>query len=70
MSSDRNRNYFMPEMIIVAVENIDRETDFTVTKIKTKRVNTMGRGKNFLKFIEKELTPFVRKIIELNPAEP
>jgi len=61
MSSDRNRNHFMPESIIIAIENVDRERDFTVTKIKTKRPNTMGGGKNFLNFIEKELIPYVDK---------
>ena len=61
MSSNRNRNYFMPETIVVAVENVDRERDFTVTKIKTKRPNTMGGGKNFLNFLEKELIPFLDK---------
>lgn len=59
MSSSNNRNYMMPETIIVAIENVDRERDFTVTKIKTKRPNTMGGGKNFLNFIEKELIPFI-----------
>lgn len=59
MSSDRNRNYFMPETIIVAIENVDRERDFTVTKLKTKRPNRMGGGENFLNFIEKELIPFI-----------
>ncbi len=59
MSSNRNRNHFMPETIIVAIENIDRERDFTVTKIKTKRPNTMGGGRHFLDFIEKELVPYI-----------
>jgi hypothetical protein len=59
MSSDKNRNYFMPETIIVAIENVDRERDFTVTKLKTKRPNRMGGGRNFLNFIEKELIPFI-----------
>jgi len=45
----------------VAIENVDRERDFTVTKLKTKRVNTMGGGKNFLNFIEKELLSYVDK---------
>ena len=61
MSSNRNRNHFMPETIIIAIENVDRERDFTVTKIKTKRPNTMGGGRNFLNFIEKELLPHVDK---------
>jgi predicted alpha/beta superfamily hydrolase len=61
MGSDRNRNHFMPETIIVAIENVDRERDFTVTKIKTKRPNTMGGGRVFLDFIEKELIPYIDK---------
>lgn len=67
MSSDRNRNHFMPETIIVAIENVDRERDFTVTKIKTKRVNTMGGGRNFLNFIEKELIPYIDKYYRTAP---
>ena len=61
MSSDRNRNYLMPESIIVAIENVDRERDFTVTKLKTKRPNTMGGGLKFLDFIQEELVPFLDK---------
>ncbi|TRZ46345.1 alpha/beta hydrolase [Robertkochia solimangrovi] len=61
MSSGTNRNYFMPETIIVAIENVDRERDFTITKIKTTRPNTMGGGKHFLKFIENELLPYLDK---------
>ncbi|MFT4850793.1 MAG: putative alpha/beta superfamily hydrolase [Sediminicola sp.] len=68
MSSDRNRNYFIPETIIVAIENVDRERDFTVTKIKTKRPNTMGGGINFLNFIEKELIPYVDKNYRTEPS--
>lgn len=60
MSSDRNRNHLMPASIIVAVENIDREHDLTVTKIKTKRENTMGGGRDFLDFIQDELLPHIR----------
>ena len=67
MSSDRNKNHFMPETIIVAIENIDRERDFTVTKIKTKRPNTMGGGRDFLDFIEKELIPYVDKNYRTEP---
>ncbi|MCB9080550.1 MAG: alpha/beta hydrolase [Lewinellaceae bacterium] len=59
LSSDRNRNYMMPETIIIAIENVDRERDFTVTKIKTTRVNTMGGGRKFLAFMEKELIPYL-----------
>jgi hypothetical protein len=68
MSSNRNRNNLMPESIIIAIENVDRERDFTHTKIKTKRPNTMGGGRNFLNFIEKELIPYVDKNYRTEPS--
>jgi len=67
MSSNRNRNNLMPESIIIAIENVDRERDFTVTKIKTKRPNNMGGGRNFLNFIEKELVPNIDKKYKTEP---
>lgn len=67
MSSNRNRNNLMPESIIIAIENVDRERDFTLTKIKTKRPNTMGGGRNFLNFIEKELIPYIDKKYRTKP---
>jgi predicted alpha/beta superfamily hydrolase len=68
MSSNRNRNNLMPESIIIAIENVDRERDFTVTKIKTKRPNTMGGGRNFLNFIEKELIPYIDENYRTEPS--
>ncbi|MCG2462175.1 alpha/beta hydrolase [Flavobacteriaceae bacterium F89] len=68
MSSDRNRNNLMPESIIIAIENVDRERDFTVTKIKTKRPNTMGGGRKFLNFIEKELIPYIDENYRTEPS--
>ncbi|WP_224490935.1 alpha/beta hydrolase [Robertkochia flava] len=59
MSSPRAGNHLMPETIIVAIESPDREKDLTVTKIKTARPNTMGGGKDFLKFIQDELIPYI-----------
>ena len=47
----------MPEMIVVAVLNVDRTRDFSPTQVKEK-TTTGGAGK-FLKFMEKELIPFV-----------
>lgn len=67
MSSDRNGNHFMPESIVVAIENVDRERDFTVTKIKTERPNSMGGGRFFLEFIEKELIPYLDKNYRTDP---
>ena len=68
MSSNRNRNYLMPESIIIAIENVDRERDFTVTKIKTKRPNTMGGGRNFLDFIEEELISYIDENYRTEPS--
>ncbi len=68
LSSNRNRNFLMPESIIIAIENVDRERDFNVTKIKTKRPNTMGGGRNFLKFIEKELIPYIDNNYRTEPS--
>ena len=67
MSSNRNRNNLMPESIIIAIKNVDRERDFTVTKIKTKRPNTMGGGRDFLSFIEKELIPYIDENYRTEP---
>lgn len=68
MSSNRNRNNLMPESIIIAIENVDRERDFTVTKIKTKRPNNMGGGRNFLNFIEDELIPYIDENYRTEPS--
>ena len=68
LSSSRIRNYLMPETIIIAVENVDRERDLTVTKIKTKRENTMGGGRDFLNFIETELIPYIDKNYRTEPT--
>lgn len=59
LSSDLTGNNMAPEKIVVAIDNIDRERDFTVTKIKTVRPNTMGGDRDFLAFIEKELIPYI-----------
>ena len=59
LSSSNLRHGIIPEIIIVAIENVDRERDFTHTKLQTTRENTMGGGRNFLAFIEQELFPYV-----------
>ncbi|SDR05646.1 alpha/beta hydrolase [Flagellimonas zhangzhouensis] len=69
MSSNTNRNYLMPKSIIVAIENVDRERDFTVTKLKTKRPNTMGGGKKFLDFIQKELLPYLNENYRISQSK-
>lgn len=57
MSSDVYRNRKIPEMIVVAIQNVDRRRDFTPDKIITVRENNTGGGANFLSFLETELLP-------------
>lgn len=57
MSSDTYRSWKIPEMIVVAIHNVDRRRDYTPDKIITVRKNNSGGGENFLNFLEKELLP-------------
>jgi len=57
MSSGYNGNRKIPEMIVVAIQNVNRSRDFTPDKIITKRENDFGGGDNFLSFLEEELIP-------------
>lgn len=57
MSSDVYRSWKIPEMIVVAIQNVDRRRDYTPDKIITVRQNTSGGGENFLRFLEDELIP-------------
>lgn len=67
LSSEINSETSIAETIIVAIENTDRERDFTVTKIKTRRTNTTGGGKNFMSFMEEELLPYLDKNYRTRP---
>ena len=61
---DRNR---IPEMIVVAIHNVDRIRDFTPIhslisfdgKVDSIRMAATGGGIKFLKFIQTELVPFI-----------
>ena len=57
MSSGYNGNRVIPEMIVVAIQNVDRRRDFTPDKIITVRENNSGGGEKFLSFLEEELIP-------------
>lgn len=57
MSTGYNGNRRIPEMIVVAIQNVNRRRDFTPDKIITKRQNDSGGGIRFLNFLEKELIP-------------
>lgn len=57
MSSDAYRSRTIPEMIVVAIQNVERRRDYTPDKIITVRENNTGGGENFLSFLENELIP-------------
>ena len=57
LSSDVYGSRKIPEMIVVAIHNVDRRRDFTPDKIITVRENNTGGGDLFLSFLEKELLP-------------
>jgi predicted alpha/beta superfamily hydrolase len=64
--STTNGNTVTPEMIVIGIPNTDRTRDLTPTHVKevfgdTLFPKTSGGGKNFLKFIETELMPYVEK---------
>ncbi|MCB0629292.1 MAG: alpha/beta hydrolase-fold protein [Saprospiraceae bacterium] len=57
MSAGYNGNRQIPEMIVVAIRNVNRERDFTPDKVITVRKNDTGGGDRFLSFLEDELFP-------------
>ncbi|MDD3557906.1 MAG: alpha/beta hydrolase-fold protein [Melioribacteraceae bacterium] len=57
MSSDVYKSWKIPEMIVVAIQNVDRRRDYTPDKIITVRENNTGGGDSFLSFLEDELLP-------------
>ncbi|GAB5526197.1 MAG: hypothetical protein Roseis2KO_40690 [Roseivirga sp.] len=67
MSFGYNSNRKVPEMIVVAVRNVNRERDFTPDKIITRRKNNTGGGDRFLSFLEDELVPQIDKEFRTEP---
>lgn len=70
-SYDRNR---IPEIIVVAILNVDRTRDFTPIhsllfngKIDSVRMSNTGGGVKFLKFIQNELVPYVNSNYRTQP---
>ncbi len=57
LSTSRNGSRRIPEMIVVAIRNVNRERDFTPDKVVTVRKNDTGGGDKFLTFLENELIP-------------
>lgn len=67
MSSGANGNRKIPEMIVVAIQNVDRRRDFTPDKIITVRENNSGGGERFLSFLEEELIPAIDQNFRSEP---
>lgn len=57
----------MPEMIVVAVKNVDRTRDFSPTH--TEKRPTTGGAEKFMGFLESELLPFVNRNYRTEPYE-
>lgn len=49
----------IPEMIVVAVQNVDRTRDFSPTQVPERPAT--GGAKKFMAYLEKELIPFIHK---------
>ena len=67
MSSGASGNRKIPEMIVVAIQNVDRRRDFTPDKIITVRENNSGGGERFLSFLEEELIPVIDQNFRTEP---
>ena len=66
-SSGNSDKREIPEMIVVAIMNVNRERDFTPDKIITKRQNQTGGGDAFLDFLENELIPKIESTYRTLP---
>ncbi len=55
----------MPQVILVAIENVDRNRDFLPTHVE--RVPTSGGAEKFLTFISDELIPFIEDNFRTQP---
>ncbi|MCB0686987.1 MAG: tetratricopeptide repeat protein [Saprospiraceae bacterium] len=67
MSYGYNGNIRIPEMIVVAIKNVNRRRDFTPDKIITTRTNDSGGGDRFLNFLEDELIPEIDQNYRTDP---
>lgn len=67
MSSDAYRSLTIPEMIVVAIQNVDRRRDYTPDKVITVRENNTGGGDSFLSFLEEELIPELDQKFRTSP---
>ncbi|WP_223860667.1 alpha/beta hydrolase [Spirosoma validum] len=62
----------LPKSIVVGIANVDRRRDFTypTTIEKDKRdYPTTGHSEKFIRFLEKELQPYIQKTYSTNPRK-
>jgi len=62
----------LPESIVLGIANVDRKRDFTYptqNEKDKKEFPTTGKSEHFIKFIEKELQPFVGANFRTNQTE-
>jgi len=60
-------NGLIPEIIVVAVQNVDRTRDFSPTHVEERP--TTGGAKKFMSYLEDELIPFVNRNYRTEPYE-
>jgi hypothetical protein len=63
---------FMPEIIIVGIENVDRKRDFTFHTDKESLVTnfpTCGHSAEFMQFVEKEMQPYIESQFKTNSTK-
>ena len=61
------RQGLMPEMIVIAITNVDRNRDFSPTR--TEKIPTSGGANKFMKFLSDELMPFVDRNYRTTPYD-
>lgn len=62
----------MPKTIVVGISNVDRKRDFTFpTSIEKDKKDfpTTGKSVHFIRFIEEELQPFIKKSFKTNTTK-
>lgn len=59
--SETNGNAIIPEMIVVAIVNVDRNRDFSPTEDPNSRFEHTGGAPAFTRFLLEELIPYVDK---------
>ena len=58
-----------PELIVVGIENVDRDKDFTPTHVpeyEGMEFPTSGEAADFLQFLTRELVPFINHFFPIN----